>query len=336
PSPPPGSTIDSTVWRRLSPEDRADIWKEQANRQADLAPGETTKNEKLHDYLIANPDVKTVQDLVNKTWSSNTFYTTCDELGVDSKELLKYRKIALRDWAVNPAPPSGTAPRTVEEANKVFLNQYNTDFNQYYDKSNVSNNCGPTSLAMALQVAGKMPPGLNSEQQIDYARGLMYPNLDERSYKHVTDANGKEVRLLDNDSDLTNIDEVVTGAAQAGITTSHEKGWNELDAALNAGQTAVVEGNISGTWRSQFSNSGVAGSYAGGGNGHFIAVLGKTSDGNYLVADPMFSGGAVEMSRDQLAVFFAKQAGEPSFVAIEAAKQQAAPTVPAWRLSQML
>ena len=44
-------------------------------------------------------------------------------------------------------------------------------------------------------------------------------------------------------------------------------------------------------------------------------MLGKTAEGKYLVADPMFSGGTVELSRDQLAVFFARQNGEPSFVA---------------------
>lgn len=349
-TPPPGSNIDSATWRRLPPEDRADAWKEyqtaQATRQADLKPGETTKNDKLQDYLIANPDIRTVQDLVNKTYDAGTLYTTCDELKIDANEILKYRTASLRDWAVNPAPPHTSAPRTSDEANKVFLNQYHTTYNEDYpDDDTVTNNCGPSSLAMTLKVAGKMPPGLNSEEQIDYARALMYPNLPADAYKHVTDANGNDVRLFDNDKGLTGIDGedskgrpigIVAGAASAGINTTHETGWAAFDAALDAGKTTVVEGNISGAWRQEFTDSGVAGSYAGGGNGHFISVLGKTANGDYIVADPMFSGGTVEMSRGELAVFFAKQGGDPSFAAIDAAKKQQAPVMPAWRLAQMM
>jgi len=345
-TPPPGSSIPVTAWRRLPSEDRAEVWKDyqtaQATRHADLKPGETTKNPKLQDYLIANPDVKTVQDLVNKTYNQGTFYSTCKDLDLDANEILKYRSAALRDWAVNPAPPSGSAPRTTDEANKVFLNQYHTQYNEYFrDDGSVSNNCGPTSLAMTLKVAGKMPQGLNSEQQIDYARALMYPNREESAYQHVTDANGNDVRLLDNDKGLTAIDSednktgIVAGAAQAGITTTHETGWDKFDTALNDGKTAVVEGNISDAWRNEFSKSGVAGSYASGGDGHFIAVLGKTAGGDYIVADPMFSGGTVEMSRDELAVFFAKQNSDPSFAAIDAASKPPAPTIPAWKLIQM-
>ena len=271
--------------------------------------GETVKNAKLNEYLLAHPEIKTVQNLVNATYPKGTYESTCRELGLDPNELLKYRTANLKDWAVTPAPPDGSMPRTTAEANQVFLNQYTTAFNPYYGKDGVSNNCGPTSLAMCLKLQDKMPPGLNTEQQIDYARGLMYPNIAGTTVK---DANGNDVRLLDQDRMLTNITAV--GSATG---STHQTGWASFDAALDSGKPLVVEGNISGSWRTVFSThqGDAPGTYAGGGDGHFIAVLGKTADGKYLVADPMYAGGTVAMTRAELAVFFAKQGGDPSFTA---------------------
>ena len=125
------------------------------------------------------------------------------------------------------------------------------------------------------------------------------------------------VRVLDSDKMLTNLTAMERGAEGGGLSNAAAaRGWADFDAALNAGKAVVVEGNISGSWRTVFANhaSEAPGHYQGGGNGHFLSVLGKTDDGRYLVADPMFTGGTVAMTRDELAVFFKQQAGEPSFV----------------------
>ena len=51
--------------------------------------------------------------------------------------------------------------------------------------------------------------------------------------------------------------------------------------------------------------------------GHFNTILGKTPDGKYIVSDPMYTGGPVEMTREQLAVFFGPSyGGTPSFLAL--------------------
>lgn len=274
----------------------------------------TIINQKLSDYLQANPGIRTVQQLINKTYPKGQFDSTCRDLGLDPKALVKYRSAALIDLAVRPPPGDGTAPRTVADANRFFITQYQNDTYNRESGNAWSNNCGPTSLAMVLKVNGKLPQGLTAEQQIDYARGLMYPALAKSSGKDVTLADGSKVRVLDADKMLTNITAATAGAQAGGLAgATHQKGWADFDAALNAGKSLVVEGNISSRWRGNFA--GHEGSYQLGGNGHFLAVLGKTADGRYLVADPMFSGGTVELSRDQLAVFFAKQNGEPSFVA---------------------
>lgn len=282
---------------------------------APKAPAQPTiVNQKLYDYLKANPEVRTVQQLINKTYPKGLYDSTCRALGLDARELAKYRSAALIDFAVRAPAGDGTAPRTVADANRFFITQYQNDTYNRESTNSWSNNCGPTSLAMVLEVNGKLPEGLTNEQQIDYARGLMYPQLAKSSGKDVTLPNGTTVRVLDADKMLTNITAATAGAQAGGLgDAKHQKGWADFDAALNAGKSLVVEGNISSAWRGNFT--GAAGNYQLGGNGHFLAVLGKTAEGKYLVADPMFSGGTVELSRDQLAVFFARQNGEPSFVA---------------------
>ena len=280
--------------------------------------GPTIVNQKLFDYLKANPEITTVQQLVNKTYPKGTFDSTCKELGLNATELLKYRSAALIDFAVHAAPGDGTAPRTTEDANRFFITQYQNDTWNRESPNSWSNNCGPTSLAMVLKVNGKMPTGLTNEQQIDYARGLMYPALTKTDGKDVKLPDGSTVRVLDIDKMLTGIGAATSGAQAGGLTgAEHQTGWANFDAALNDGQSVVVEGNISGSWRTVFGahQADAAGNYQGGGNGHFIAVLGKTADGRYLVADPMYTGGTVAMTRDELAVFFKQQNNEPSFVA---------------------
>ena len=171
-------------------------------------------NQSLYDFLQANPKIKTVQDLVNASYKEQgggwgTFEKHCAELGLNPLEINKYRTANLSDWAA-VSPPAEGMPHTVEEANAFFLNQYKTEFNAYA-ADGVSSNCGPTSLAMCLQIEGKMPPGLNPEQRIDYARGLMYPDLPASSYLTVKDANGVERRLLDRDKALTALGDGTSG-----------------------------------------------------------------------------------------------------------------------------
>ncbi|MHB8873156.1 MAG: C39 family peptidase [Myxococcaceae bacterium] len=263
--------------------------------------GQIVLNPALASYLAEHPVIQTVQNLVNATWSKGTFYSTCESLGLDAKEVLNYRTAYLKDWAVVRQPPPGTIPRTVEEANAYHLTQYNTapfgtDYNRYFTSGNdFSNNCGPAALAMAMKAQGKMPADLNSEQQIDYARAL----ISGTSNKEVT-INGNTYKLLDKDGDTVGYGEVVNGAKRAGLNAEHAYGWGALNDALAAGHPVVAAGTISETWKDQFPE----GHYGSAGKvGHFIAVMGKTAEGNYIVSDPMFANGAVEMTPAQLKVF---------------------------------
>lgn len=282
---------------------------------APAKPEPVVINQKLFDYLQANPEVKTVQDLVNKTYPKGTYETTCKELGLAAWDIAKYRSAALVDFAVRLPRTDGPAPTTAADANRFFITQYQNDTYNRESPNTWSNNCGPTSLAMVLDVNGKRPEGLTDEQAIDHARGLMYPQYATKS---VTLPDGSTVKLFDSDKMLTNMTAMTRGAAGGGLADAqHQQGWTDFDAALNAGKALVVEGNISGAWRTVFANheAEAPGSYQGGGSGHFLAVLGRADDGKYLVADPMFTGGTVALSRDELAVFFTQMGGNPSFMA---------------------
>ena len=72
----------------------------------------------------------------------------------------------------------------------------------------------------------------------------------------------------------------------------------------------LANGFLDGRWRDQFPQRVGSGDIS-----HISTVLGKTPQGKYIVADPMHTGGPVEMTREQLAVFFRKNGGVPSFVA---------------------
>lgn len=191
---------------------------------------------------------------------------------------------------------------------------------QFYDPRwnptgpNFSANCGPASVAIGLNAAGRMPAGLTPEQQVDHARALMNPGHPATTTINV---NGQSVVQLDRDHDLSNQGQVSTAFRSAGGGGTSGAGWSQLDSALANGPV-VVDGYYSKAgWGSIVENAGARQGTPGragtGETGHLLSVVGKTSDGMYLVADPMFTGGVVAMSRAELEVF----CGDPTFVSFQ-------------------
>lgn len=217
--------------------------------------------------------------------------------------------------APNPAPPSnhnptapgapnsGGLPTTTAAANESFkLQYYNATWNP--TGPNGSANCGPASLAMCLSAVGLEPGGLTVEQSIDHARALMNPGA-----AGTETVNG--VPILNTDGAYSNFDQIAEGIRQAGGTPEFGNGWAALDQALAEGKPVVLNGYLDDSWRAQFP-----GRVGSGDVGHLNAVLGKTPDGLYIVADPMHEGGTVAMTREQLSVFFDSTGGVPNFVAV--------------------
>ncbi|HZH75406.1 MAG TPA: hypothetical protein VEY88_05190, partial [Archangium sp.] len=201
--------------------------------------------------------------------------------------------------------------------NEAFITQFKNDqFNPTGPDG--STNCGPTSLAISMAYTGHMPPGLSKEQQVDYARSLMHPEVTtkEQGLTWVKDANGNDVPQLNRDHELTGGTMEEDGIRAAGGTPAFGKGWEELDKALANGPV-LSNGFYGPAWRDQFgprANTGNTNTHPEG-IGHVNCILGKTPEGKYLVADPMHRKGVVEMTREQLSVFYPKSGGTPTFAA---------------------
>ncbi|HEX8706538.1 MAG TPA: C39 family peptidase [Myxococcaceae bacterium] len=277
------------------------------------AGGPTVVNPELQQFLTDNPNIQTVQDFVNYCYGQGGdrfFREKCAELGLDHNALARLRSANMSDYVYSGPELAENLPHTANAANAHFITQFG-DPTYNPDGKGSTTNCGPTSLAMALNTAGQMPEGLSPEQQIDYARALMYPDITPTSY--VPDTN-PPVPQLDQDGEFTDISAITRGAQELELGGLQGTGWAAIDNALAEGKPVVCPGNVSSDWESEFPD---AEAYHAEGSGHFIAVLGRTEDGKYLVADPLYEGGVVEMSREQLATFFQGSSNtDPKFAAI--------------------
>lgn len=227
-----------------------------------------------------------------------------------------------RAWMIarlagNPPPEKikpGDLPDDASEANAFFVTQFYTpEWNP--NGPSGSTNCGPASLAMLMNVMGSMPSGLDAEQQIDHARALMYPN--DAGVTTIT-VDGVEVEILNEDHDLSGLGAIEEGINAAGGVGVQDSGWENLDAMLDQGSPVVLYGYLDDAWRENFPSRVGSGDIA-----HFNAVVGRTEDGKYIVMDPMHTGGAVEMSAEELAEFF--DDGTPRFIGWDLPVQQTAP-----------
>jgi hypothetical protein len=196
--------------------------------------------------------------------------------------------------------PSGPsyAVDSAQQGNEHFISQFTTRWNP--NGPNGSTNCGPASLAMMMSAKGSMPTGLTAEQRVDHARALMNPGHPGITWLG-------NLPVLDRDKDLSTLEQATAGIASQGGGGARESGWSKLDALLESEGVAMGYGFLDAAWREKFPERVGSGDIA-----HLNAILGKTSSGNYIVNDPMHTGGSVEMSRDDLAEFFG---GEPDFVA---------------------
>ncbi len=210
-----------------------------------------------------------------------------------------YRLADGRGWVasavVSGYPPRANCiiglPKTTDQANKFFKMQFR-DANYNPTGPLSSANCGPASLAMALAALGREPSGLNIQQSIDRASDLMGRNRN---------------------ASFSSWAQLQTGVRKAGGTPVDIGSWSALDQSLSQGKPVILNGFYAQNWRNQFPARTGSGTVA-----HLNAVLGKTSDGRYIIADPMHTGGTVAMNQAQLSVFFrlSGQNGNPWGIAV--------------------
>lgn len=196
---------------------------------------------------------------------------------------------------------AGTAS-TVDEANRFFVNQEgNTPYYQSFNgapKPYGPNDCGPTSAVMALAALGltEHPTAAEAPHAIDAMRDTIF-NTNTTASKTMgmsevargLQAYGAETHGLD-----------VSKATKDG------EGLDAIDTALDAGHVVVLGGTPGEAWAKGLNKTGDYLDMGASGNasfGHFVAVLGKTDDGKYLLADPLSKQGTIEVGADQIGTF---------------------------------
>ncbi|MBL8951051.1 MAG: peptidoglycan-binding protein [Myxococcaceae bacterium] len=189
---------------------------------------------------------------------------------------------------------------TVAEANaRYFVNQEgNTPWFQSFNtlkKPFGANDCGPTSVLMALSALG------------------LAAHPDAQAAPYAIDAVRDAILGASNWSTKMGFDNLKRGIEAFGgaATTLSLAGVNKQGAGLGAVDAALARGNpviLGGVPGNAWAKALGAANYLDMGNGnatfnHFVAVLGRTSDGKYIVGDPLSSKGALEVTAAQLGTF---------------------------------
>jgi len=185
------------------------------------------------------------------------------------------------------APPAklGTAT-SVAEANQNFLSQWGpTEWNSAQGAPFGYSDCGPTSVAMALGALGLLPhpSPADAEKTIDAMRDAA---LGYDSTKSQNTGNGQLVKAIE---------------ANGGVaTTVRPLTVEAIDASIAAGHPMIVGSGT--TWSAWGKSQSAAGDYLNHRDpgGHFVTVMGKAPNGNYVIADPLSRTGAIEVSPAQL------------------------------------
>lgn len=185
------------------------------------------------------------------------------------------------------APPQklGTAS-SVAEANQSFLSQWGpTPWNSAQGAPYGYEDCGPTSVAMALGALGLVPHPSpeNAEATIDAMRDAA---IGRDTTKSQLTGNAQLIKAIEANGGAATTVAPITAAA--------------IDAAIAAGHPMIVGSGT--TWSAWGKAQSAAGDYLNHQNpgGHYVTVLGKTPGGNYLVADPLSKTGTIEISAAQL------------------------------------
>ncbi|MEW5741433.1 MAG: peptidoglycan-binding protein [Myxococcota bacterium] len=208
---------------------------------------------------------------------------------------------------------------TTEAANAFFVNQEgNTEYFQSFNgnaKPYGANDCGPTSAVMALAALGlaERPSATEAPHAIDAMRDAIFKydtskssTMGMYSVEQGLKAYGADTKTLD-----------VRKATKDGA------GLEAIDAALAAGHPVILGGTPGEAWAKELDKTGDyldMGARGNGSFGHFVAVLGKTDDGKYLLADPLSRKGTIEVSASQIGTFL-KQSGWGEAIEVFAAGQ---------------
>lgn len=190
---------------------------------------------------------------------------------------------------------------TVDQASEHHLTQWgptaSNDPVGTNDKPYGTSDCGPTSALMALSSLGilDLPDAEGASAAIDAMRddmmGYDTNASDVMSFYYVQQG------IEENGGSVVNLMEVVedpndTSQVQAAVDLSLEQGYPVILGSYDTWEAWGQDQNDAATG-DNYLNSRSPG-------GHYVAILGMTADGNYLVGDPLVADGAIEVSPDDM------------------------------------
>ncbi len=202
----------------------------------------------------------------------------------------------------------------VDWANQFFMTQiHDPRWNPSGRISDTkSSNCGPASLAMLLSAEGVLPAGMEAAAAIGHARATMYPDYPEIDASNLPEGASlykDDGLVLVNDNDhAVYFDQVedkpslAQGISHTGAKPVFGYSWSEVDTLVRSHGAVIAHGHITEQWIERFP--GEYGSVSAGAVSHFIAVFPASTEGDFVVSDPMHKGGAVLMSQGDLQTFF--------------------------------
>lgn len=182
----------------------------------------------------------------------------------------------------------------------TFVTQFQTATYNATKDGGGSNNCGPASVAMNLAALGLATVN----------------NADPQAL--IADVRGDTGTTA---PDKTGPAELKAAARANGAVTRDVKDMDGVDAALARGEPVVLYGhpNQAGSYYDS-ANFGAIGTE----DYHWISVVGKTADGQYIIQDPLSRNGVVTVSRDELEVYavWTTSNGDPSSFSMRPAPQR--------------
>ena len=202
--------------------------------------------------------------------------------------------MASEEYRTNHPAPPGTCSST-SEANQFMVTQWGgTSFNSANGAPYGYNDCGPTCGVMLASSFGLIPPPGpgGAEQAIDKMRDA---------------ALGYDTKYSQ-DTDETQIGHALQGLGAK--TQSIGDDLASIDKAVGEGKKVLIAGDPWSAWGSNMNKQGDYLNHQDPG-GHFVALMGKTPEGNYIVNDPLSKKGSIEVTPSQLKEFF-RQGGNNS------------------------
>lgn len=198
--------------------------------------------------------------------------------------------------------PVGRPVGSVEQANQFFVSQWGpTPFNNGNPNGSTRgfSDCGPTSGVMLAEALGLIPRTTadNAEDAIDAMRDRVFG-----FHKEQSDA----------------CDETQVGNALDQLGGHHDfidMSTQAVDQALAEGRMVLLAGDPWGAWGANMDANGQYLNHRDPGP-HFVTVLGKAADGNYIVGDPLSRIGAIEVNGDQLRDFWARGGGNSGAMSV--------------------